>query len=90
MGDVIQLSEANNFGDCPECGRNDGYINIGRGHWFVCHKHQTMWFIGSNLFSDWKEETEEEQRNNFDLLGLASFKRVEPWYRMGKGENQHE
>jgi len=86
MGDVIQLSEANYFGDCPECGRNDGYVNIGRGHWFICKEHKAMWFIGSNLFSDWKGETEEEQRERFDFYGLGSYEEVKPWHRWSQPE----
>ena len=37
------------FGLCPHCHDNDGFINLGRGHWFLCHEHKVMWFIGSNL-----------------------------------------
>jgi ssDNA-binding Zn-finger/Zn-ribbon topoisomerase 1 len=59
---------SNYFGGCPECGGNDGYVNIGRGHWFVCKKHKTHWFIGSNLFSTWKDETPEEQRRAVDFM----------------------
>lgn len=68
----------NYFGGCPKCGKTDGYINIGRSHWFSCEKHKTKWCIGSNLFSSWKDETEEEQRAIFDKLGFGNFKEVEP------------
>jgi hypothetical protein len=41
------------FGGCPDCGypgTNDGFLNIGRDHWYVCHLHRTKWRVGSNLF----------------------------------------
>jgi len=79
MGDVIEFPEPNYFGDCPKCGRNDGYINIGRGHWFVCDRHKTKWYIGSNLFSCWKDETEEMWLRNADEL--ANYQEVKPWHR---------
>jgi hypothetical protein len=66
-------------GDCPMCGRNDGYLNIGRGHWFLCHAHRTKWFIGSNLFSSWREEDEETWVRNSALL--ANYEEVEPTMR---------
>ena len=68
------------FGLCPVCHRTDGYINIRRGHWFYCKEHRTFWYIGSNLFSSWKDETEEEQHRIFDELGMESFERVEPFH----------
>jgi hypothetical protein len=50
------------FGGCPHCGANDGLYNTGKAHWFVCHKHKTIWFGGINLFSIAKMQTEAEQR----------------------------
>ena len=38
-----QSDGADFFGGCPECGHNDGYLNIGRCQWFLCHKHRTKW-----------------------------------------------
>ena len=52
------------FGGCPHCGKNDGYINFGRNHWMVCDKHETRWCVGSNLFSSWRDETEEDWEKN--------------------------
>ena len=31
----------NNFGGCPTCHKTDGFLNIGRDHWFVCHRQCT-------------------------------------------------
>ncbi len=65
-------------GGCPTCQGNDGYINIGRGHWFYCAEHRVCWFTGSNLFSSWRDETEAEQRATYDRLGFDTFTRIEP------------
>jgi len=53
------------FGGCPVCGETDGYVNHGRHHWFVCDAHRTRWYAGSNLFSSWKDETEDEQQTTW-------------------------
>ena len=50
------------FGGCPQCGKNDGCIHIGRAEWFFCKEHKTKWWVGSNLFSSWRVQTEQEQR----------------------------
>ena len=51
------------WGACPTCGENDGYcINIGKGHWYYCSEHRVRWFVGANLFSGWRDQTEEQQR----------------------------
>jgi hypothetical protein len=64
------------FGGCPVCGKTDGYLNIGRDHWFVCHAHEKRWLIGSNLFSGWKEETEAKWAANAALL--EGYEKIEP------------
>ncbi|MFH0899003.1 MAG: hypothetical protein V2A73_00080 [Pseudomonadota bacterium] len=72
-------SPPGSWGDCPKCGRTDGFLNIGRGHWFMCHTHKTKWFAGSNLFSTWREESEETWVRNSALL--ANYEEVEPMMR---------
>jgi hypothetical protein len=52
----------NYFGGCPHCGDSDGYPNAGKSHWLFCDAHMVRWCIGSNLFSNWRDETEHEQR----------------------------
>ncbi len=42
------------FGSCPVCGGEDGYLDCGRGHWFVCDTHRVKWFAGSNMFASWR------------------------------------
>ncbi len=82
MGNIIQFPEPEHFGDCPKCGRHDGYLNIGRDHWFVCHKHKVKWCVGSNLFSDWREESKETWAQNEKLL--AGYGEIEPLDRISK------
>ena len=64
------------YGNCPECGKTDGYVNISCNHWFVCHEHKTKWFVGSGLFSSWENEREIDWLGNAVLLGR--YKDVKP------------
>ena len=66
----------NHFGNCPKCRRNDGYLNIGREHWFICKKHKVKWYAGSSIFPGWLKETETVWRQNAILL--SSYLEVEP------------
>lgn len=56
------------FGGCPECGHNDGSLNIKSVHFITCHEHKVCWCVGSNLFSNWKEESEYDWLVNRMLL----------------------
>jgi hypothetical protein len=71
---------AGEFGLCPECHRSDGYFNVGRSHWRFCKWHRLKWCFGSNLFSDWKGETEEEQRKTYERLEFGTFQEITPYY----------
>jgi hypothetical protein len=64
------------FGGCPRCGDSEGYVNVGGNHWFRCDRHKTKWCAGYNLFSGWRDETEEEWQRNADML--AGYETVEP------------
>lgn len=64
------------FGSCPECFGNDGFLNLGRNHWFVCRIHRTRWCIGSNWFGWWREETAAEWKANWEEI--RDFREVEP------------
>lgn len=66
------------FGECPECGRNDGYLNAGKTHRFYCRQDRTAWYVGSNLFSSWRDETEAEQRAKWADIDMESFRDVKP------------
>jgi len=72
------ITVTNYFGGCPTCGKSDGYLNAGKSHRFYCSEHKTSWCIGSNLFNDWKDETEEEQRAKWRAVGMEDFADVEP------------
>jgi hypothetical protein len=65
------------FGGCPECGRTDGYMNVGGSHWFVCDAHLTKWCAGYDLFSDWNGESPEVwERNKWKLEGYTEVQPV--------------
>jgi hypothetical protein len=68
------------FGSCPVCHKNDGYLNVGRTHWFYCKEHKKRWCAGSNLFSSWHDQTEEQQRKMYDQIGMGEFETVEPFH----------
>jgi hypothetical protein len=68
MSKVIPLSRTNYFGKCPECGGNDGYLNIGADHWFVCRRHSVKWYAGKANFPGWLTENERTWRLNLILL----------------------
>jgi hypothetical protein len=68
------------FGLCPTCHKNDGCTNVGRSHWFYCKEHKKKWCAGANLFSDWRDQSEDEQRQQYDAIGLGEFEEVEPYF----------
>ncbi len=76
LPDVEPASIEDYFGGCPICGRNDGYLNIHRDHWFNCRNHQLRWCAGSNLFGTWRSENEGDWNENFTKIG--SFREVFP------------
>ena len=83
MAEVIKFPEKvttdEYFGGCPTCGKNDGYLNVARDHWMVCHEHKARWLVGSNLFSSWRDESEEDwQRNEYRMNGYAEVEPISP------------
>jgi len=82
MGEVIKLPQADYFGNCPKCGENNGRLDIGADHWCVCHKHKFKWRVGTDIFSDWKEQAEDAWKENAEVL--AGYKQVKPLYRFPK------
>ena len=62
---TTQMKVPDYFGGCPQCGRNDGYVNAGKSHVFICREHKTSWAIGSNLFSSWRDQTDPRSRLGF-------------------------
>lgn len=68
------------FGGCPQCGRNDGFINVGRNHWFVCDLHKTKWWIGSNWFACWRSQTPDDWK--WGAEKLTPYEEVEPVFSL--------
>ena len=72
----FEFPEVDYFGGCPTCTGNDGYRNIGREHFMLCHKHRVYWHVGSNLFSSWHDESEALWQDN--ARQLSTYTEVEP------------
>jgi hypothetical protein len=66
------------FGLCPTCHKTDGFFNNGPDHHFYCETHQTRWYVGSNLFSSWREETPESRQ--FIKGRFEAFRAVKEFY----------
>ncbi|MDQ3506929.1 MAG: hypothetical protein M3494_02770 [Actinomycetota bacterium] len=71
-----QQAQIDHFGGCPKCGGNDGCLNVGRSHWFVCRRHKVRWFVGANLFSNWRHEEDWEWEEN--AKELEGYEEAEP------------
>ena len=72
------------WGVCPYCGGNDRYLNVGRAHWFVCHRHRVKWWGGENVFGTWRHQTIHDWRANARLLSHYQ-ETDDPVYRIGPG-----
>ena len=78
-----EVATEEHFGGCPECGKNDGYLNCHRTHVFFCDEHKTAWVAGSNIFSSWRAETEEDWKRNEEKL--KAYRRVKPVHPKADG-----
>jgi hypothetical protein len=67
------------FGLCPICHKVDGWANAGKAHVLYCKEHKKTWCIGANIFSSWRDQTEDEQRKIWKEIGLDEFEDVEPY-----------
>jgi hypothetical protein len=65
------------FGVCPTCGSNDGHVNLGSVHWFICHEHKVRWVWDSDMFEEWKYETEEKWEHNRSWL--LTYRKITPF-----------
>ena len=55
--DILIVTDDDNYwGHCTVDSHENFYLNIGKGHWMVCHECKIKWFIGANLFSSWRQE----------------------------------
>lgn len=68
------------FGLCPICQKTDGYLNVGKSHWFFCLEHKNRWNVGSNLLSTWREQTVEQQKALYDQLDFGNFTPIDKTY----------
>lgn len=75
---VGDFENDSSFGVCPVCQQTDGYINVGKEHWFICKAHKKKWLFGINILSSWKQETPERQAAQQAALKLDEFEIVEP------------
>jgi len=66
--DMVGKEVDDYFGGCQCCGKNDGFLNIGSSHWFVCHEHKEKWCVGANLFSPWRSENKEDWQRNQEII----------------------
>ena len=80
------LEPSDYFGVCPICGTNDGYLNVRRSNWFICHKHRVRWCVG-DLFSIGKDETADTWQRNWEQIG--DYREVEP-FRLRDREDASE
>ncbi len=62
------IQHTRHCGACPECGKSDGYINLGIEHWFICREHKTKWLAGTNLFDGWMNQTVAQSQSAEILL----------------------
>jgi hypothetical protein len=75
-----RLENLKQFGGCPTCHNFSGNLNVGPSHYYFCTDHKTYWKIGENLFSAWRSESTEQQKQIWDQVGMDSFTEVEPWF----------
>ncbi len=78
-GSILKFPEPGRLGDCPICGRNDGFLNLFKSHWFICKRHKMKWYAGYDLYPGWKDETEEDWQRNERIL--SQYQEVRPKYR---------
>jgi len=70
------IRHALHCGGCPVCCKNDGYLNLGAEHWFICRDHKTKWLIGENLFESWMTQTVAQHMSAKILL--TGYREVQP------------
>ena len=71
-----EVESSSCFGACPYCGKTDGFVNLGKEHWFVCHEDKTRWFGGINLFEGWENQTVAQAQSIEKMLD--GYKEVVP------------
>jgi len=74
--------DSTRFGCCPVCHNPGEIANIRKSHWMACSAHRLCWYVGMNLFSCWRDESEEIWERNAEMLD--TFQEVEPWLSDGE------
>ena len=87
-GLVLKFPQPGRLGDCPKCGRNDGFLNVYKAHWFICRRHRVKWYGGYDLFPGWQNETEEDWKRNLRML--SQYQEVRPKYRRMRATGEDE
>jgi len=64
------------FGVCPKCFFVGECLHVGKSAWYCCPCCGVKWFVGENVFSDWRDMTDEEFKENSELL--ETYEIVEP------------
>lgn len=72
----VVRNTAHYFGACPHCGGSDEFLNVGGEHWFICRAHRKKWYVGENLFSGWRDESEATWQRN--ATTLSQYREIEP------------
>ena len=87
-GLVLKFPKPGRLGDCPKCGRNNGFLNVYKAHWFICRRHLVKWYAGYDLFPGWQNETEEDWKRNLRILLL--YREVRAKYRKVRTAGEDE
>jgi hypothetical protein len=66
------------WGGCPECHENHGFLFDWKDIWFICQTHRKKWWVGSGLFSAWEHQTDEYL--TAQRLELMAYKSCQPWH----------
>ncbi|MCZ6803438.1 MAG: hypothetical protein O7D86_05775 [Proteobacteria bacterium] len=71
-----EIQYSKHCGVCPKCSKSDGFVNLGKEHWFICRDHKAKWFGGINLFEGWENQTVAQSESI--AVMLESYKEVIP------------
>lgn len=67
--DSQQQMERGDLAVCVRCDNPTCWIcSIGRQHWAYCEACRVKFMVGENLFSHWREQTEEQRNENRKFL----------------------
>jgi hypothetical protein len=77
--DAINMDETVR-GACPTCKCPRAYINgppsDPKSHYWICDSCMTYELIGCNLYSSWRDETEEDRLRNEGILTSGEYRDV--------------